>query len=470
MTDTNWTADLTRHSGPKYLALVRALREGIRNGALLPGAKLPTVRDLAYSLGVTPGTVARGYQIATQEGLLEAVVGRGTFVSSQSRRLGPTEAIYNLPTRDPDLDDAIVDLRSPQLPDIGQTEALARAMMKAAEGIGRQYLEYPGLKRDEYCRRAALNWFSEYTDFDTVTPDDLVLTHGGQNGIMMVMQCCLRGERPVIYAEALAYPGFRHAARLNRAEIRGIAIDDEGMVPEALDAACRRYGGQLICVTPDAQNPTAGRMGIERRHALIAVARRHDLQIIEDDCYTAPVTGLPSLRSLAPERCWHVTSLSKSISAGMRFGIVVAPDGMGEAGRLTAQHSYFGLSRPVTDMMAHLFETGEALDLKARAQAEMGRRLQMLLQALGDQELGWQSGLSFVWLTLPLGWRASAFARMAEAEGVLLRAADEYALQDGQAPNAVRIALAGGVSEDRFRQAIETLKHLLERMPDELLV
>ncbi|KEP68725.1 GntR family transcriptional regulator [Thioclava dalianensis] len=470
MTDTNWTADLTRHSGPKYLALVRALREGIRNGALLPGAKLPTVRDLAYSLGVTPGTVARGYQIATQEGLLEAVVGRGTFVSSQSRRLGPTEAIYNLPTRDPDLDDAIVDLRSPQLPDIGQTEALARAMMKAAEGIGRQYLEYPGLKRDEYCRRAALNWFSEYTDFDTVTPDDLVLTHGGQNGIMMVMQCCLRGERPVIYAEALAYPGFRHAARLNRAEIRGIAIDDEGMVPEALDAACRRYGGQLICVTPDAQNPTAGRMGIERRHALIAVARRHDLQIIEDDCYTAPVTGLPSLRSLAPERCWHVTSLSKSISAGMRFGIVVAPDGMGEAGRLTAQHSYFGLSRPVTDMMAHLFETGEALDLKARAQAEMGRRLQMLLQALGDQELGWQSGLSFVWLTLPLGWRASAFARMAEAEGVLLRAADEYALQDGQAPNAVRIALAGGVSEDRFRQAIETLKRLLERMPDELLV
>jgi len=73
-------------------------------------------------------------------------------------------------------------------------------------------------------------------------------------------------------------------------------------------------------------------------------------------------------------------------------------------------------------------------------------------------------------MTLPRGWRAAAVARMAEAEGVLLRAADEYVLQDGQAPNAVRIALVGGVSEERFRQAIDTLKRLLERMPNDLLV
>ncbi|WP_038145196.1 PLP-dependent aminotransferase family protein [Thioclava atlantica] len=470
MTDTSWTPDLAPQSGPKYLALVRALREGIRRGDLVPGTKLPTVRDLAWKLGVTPGTVARGYQIATQEGLLEAQVGRGTFVSTQTRRMGPTETLYPLPMRDPELDDGVVDLRSPQLPDIGQTAALARAMAEAAKDIDMHYLEYPGLKRDEYCRKAALVWFSEYTDFDGITADDLVLTHGGQNGINVVLQCCLRGERPVVYAEELAYPGFRHAARLNRAEIRGVTIDEEGMVPEALEAACRRHGGQVVCITPDAQNPTAGRMSRARREAIVAVARRHDLQIIEDDCYTAPVSGLPSLRALAPERCWHITSLSKSISAGMRFGIVVAPEGMGEAGRLTAQHSYFGVSRPVTDIMFRLFESGEALDLKHRAQAVMGRRLQMLLQSLGDQKLGWQPGLSFVWLTLPLGWRGSTFKGMAEAEGVLLRASDEYALQDGQAPNAVRIALAGGVPEERFRQAIERLKRLLERMPDDLPV
>jgi DNA-binding transcriptional MocR family regulator len=470
VTDTSWKPDLAVQAGPKYLALVRALRDGVRRGDLAPGVRLPTVRDLAWKLGVTPGPVARAYQIATQEGLLEAAVGRGTFVSTQSRRLGPTEPLYRQPLMDPDDHDGIVDLRSPQLPDVGQTAALARAMAEAAEGIGRQYLEYPGLRRDRYCREAALEWFSGCTMASMIDADDLVLTHGGQNGINIVLQCCLRGDRPVVLCEELAYPGFRHAARLNRAEVVPVALDEEGMIPAALDAACRRHGGQVVCVTPDAQNPTAAQMGPERRRAIVEVARKHDLQIIEDDCYTAPVSGLDSLRALAPERCWHVTSLSKTISAGMRFGIVVAPEGMGEAGRLTAQHSFFGLPRPVTDIVTRLLISGEAMALRHAAQEVMGRRLQMVVQALGDQDISWQPGLSFLWLRLPLGWRGSTFARVAEAEGVLLRSADEYVLQDGHAPNAVRIAMAGGVPEERFQRAIGRLVRILENPPGDIPV
>ena len=75
MTDTTWRPDLTQFPGPKYLALTRALREAIRAGELPPGSQLPTVRDLAWDLHVTPGTVSRAYQLATQEGLLAATVG-----------------------------------------------------------------------------------------------------------------------------------------------------------------------------------------------------------------------------------------------------------------------------------------------------------------------------------------------------------------------------------------------------------
>ncbi|MFC3061267.1 aminotransferase-like domain-containing protein [Paenirhodobacter populi] len=470
MTDTSWKPDLSQISGPKYLSLVRALRDGVRRGDLSPGSRLPTVRDLAWKLGVTPGTVARAYQIATQEGLLEAAVGRGTFVSTQSRRLGPTEPLYRQPMTDPEDDDGVVDLRSPQLPDVGQVAALKTAMAEATAELGQQYLEYPGLRRDLFCREAVIEWFRDCAIYQQITADDLVLTLGGQNGINIVMQCCLRGDRPVVFCEELAYPGFRHAARLNRAEVVAVALDGEGMVPAALDAACRRYGGQMVCVTPDAQNPTTARMSTERRRAIVDVARRHDLQIIEDDCYTAPVTNVESLRKLGPERTWHVTSLSKTISAGMRFGIVVAPEGMGEAGRLTAQHSYFGLPRPVTDIVTRLFRSGEAMRLRHAAQAEMARRLQMVVQAFGNQDLSWQEGLSFVWLRLPTGWRASTFARMAESEGVLLRSADEYVLQDGHAPNAVRIALAGGVTEERFQRAIGRLTRLLNNPPGDLPV
>ncbi|WP_461307644.1 GntR family transcriptional regulator, partial [Albidovulum sp.] len=81
MMDTIWLPDLRHHDGPKYLALTRCLREAVRDGSLPEGARLPPVRELAWRLGMTPGTVARAYQIATQEGLLEAAVGRGTFVA-----------------------------------------------------------------------------------------------------------------------------------------------------------------------------------------------------------------------------------------------------------------------------------------------------------------------------------------------------------------------------------------------------
>ena len=76
--------------------------------------------------------------------------------------------------------------------------------------------------------------------------------------------------------------------------------------------------------------------------------------------------------------------------------------------------------------------------------------------------------VAFIWLLLPLGWRASTFARVAEAEGVLLRSADEYILQDGAAPNAVRIALAGGVPEERFLRATGRLARILENPPGDL--
>ena len=85
MTDTIWGPDLSQSEGPKYLALTGALRRAIRDGQLQPGEKLPPVRDMAWRLGMTPGTVARAYQLATQEGLLSGEVGRGTFVTGVLR-------------------------------------------------------------------------------------------------------------------------------------------------------------------------------------------------------------------------------------------------------------------------------------------------------------------------------------------------------------------------------------------------
>ncbi|MCU0803142.1 MAG: PLP-dependent aminotransferase family protein [Rhodobacteraceae bacterium] len=464
---TKWRPDLAQYEGPKYLALTRALREAIRDGHLPPDAQLPTVRDLAWDLKITPGTVARAYHLATQEGLLSAVVGRGTFVAAAMPRLGPQKALYT--KREGSATSGPIDLRPPLLPDVGQSQAFAAAMQAVAANRALDWLDYATQVSEAPLRTAVADWAAE-RDLGPYGPEEIALTNGGQNALLAVMLCCLRGERPVVLVEELGYAGFRYAARLARADVVPIELDDEGMVPEALEAACKRHGPQLLCLTPEAQNPTTARMGPERREKIIAIARAYDLQIIEDGCYVANRLNVATLRALAPERVWYVGSFSKSLSAALRFGYVVCPTGMGEAGRLTVQHSCFALAMPISEMVLHLLQSGEAARLRGLVQRETEARVLRLAQHLGPFGLQWQPGLLITWLPLPSGWRASNFTREAAAGGVLVRPADEFALVHGRAPNAVRIAIAGHLPLERLDQACAVLAGLLARPSFEVAV
>lgn len=465
--DTNWCPVLVDGDGPKYLSLSRALRDAIRAGTLAEGAQLPTVRDLAWSLKVTPGTVARAYQIATQEGLLEATIGRGTFVAARAPRLGPTQSLFQ--DRDSGIGQGRVDLRSPQLPEVGQSQAIAEGLRRIAGDSGADWLDYTSQSREAPLRQAVCTWLS-YRGLGPHGPEDIMLTHGGQNAIGLILGCCLRGDRPVVLVEDLSYPGFRYAARLARAEVVGVEMDAEGILPDALEAACRRHGPQVLCVSPDTQNPTTARMSPARREEIIAIARRYDLQIIEDECYATVNPDQPALRALAPERVWYTGSLSKSVSAALRFGYVVCPTGMGEAGRLTAQYGFFALSQPITALCLDLMQSGAAEDIRQAVQQELSLRLQLVVKHLASFDLDWKPDMPFAWLRLPQGWRASSFTRMAEDEGVLVRSADQYALVHGRAPNAVRLAIVGHLPRHQLEAGAVALARLLPRPPSDMAV
>jgi DNA-binding transcriptional MocR family regulator len=463
--DTIWHPDLSTLPGPKYLALARTLREDIQAGVLAQGAQLPPVRDLAWGLKVTPGTVSRAYQIATQEGLLEATVGRGTFVAARAPRLGPAEP----PPAERDTRPVAgrLDLRSPHLPEVGQAQALGDALRRIAGKIDAHWLEYPEQSREYLLRAAVCDWVAGRV-LGPLAPQDVVLTHGGQNGVGLALTCCLRGDRPVVLTEELCYPGFRYAARLLRADVHGIELDEEGMRPDALEAACRRLGAQVVLLTPEAQNPTTARMSLARRQEIVSIARRYNLQIVEDECYAPRDNDGPTLRALAPERVWYVGSLSKTFSAGLRFGYVICPSGMGEAGRLAAQQSYFALSVPVSSLCLELLSNGSAQEVRARVMADFVARGELAAKRLGAFEIKWQPGLPFVWIDLPQGWRASTFMRRAEEAEVLIRSADQYATVSGRAPNAIRFTLAGNVSCERLDQGLQVLAGLLARPPSDM--
>ena len=82
---TSWLPELSGRSGPKYIQIADAIAEAIHEGDLNTEAKLPAMRNLAYDLGVTLGTVSRAYQEAERRGLVGGEVGRGTYVKSDGR-------------------------------------------------------------------------------------------------------------------------------------------------------------------------------------------------------------------------------------------------------------------------------------------------------------------------------------------------------------------------------------------------
>ncbi|MEP2782054.1 MAG: PLP-dependent aminotransferase family protein [Pseudoruegeria sp.] len=464
--NTIWFPDLTDIDGPKYQVLTESIRQAVLESHLKPTEKLPPVRELAWALKITPGTVARAYKILVDEGVLKAEVGRGTFVAEQNL-LEDLLLQFN-PKTLPWVEH--VDLRSPGLPELGQGILLKDALVDMASGpLDSMYHNYPNDHSDRPAREAVYNWL-DTQDLGPFEPDDIVLTHGGQNAITLIFQTVLRGSDPVVFTEELSYTGFRHAARLSRAKIVSIPSDDEGLRPDLLHEAIHTYGGQILCTSPENHNPTVEQTTMRRRQELAEVISRHKLHVIEDDCYRMGRDRLPGYRALIPESAWYISSLSKELTPSLRVGYAVAPKGLANDLRRTRQHSSFGLAVPVAQMAERVLNDPRSVGVAKAVQERVDDYVRIAVNVLGGFDLSWRNGVPLLWLRLPRGWRASAFCRAAEREGVYVRSADDFVLIDGKAPHAIRIAINGRISPEQFEKGLQVLVRLLSNPADAIEV
>jgi DNA-binding transcriptional MocR family regulator len=472
--NTIWLSSIENREGPKYKALAEAIRYAIRDKALIVGQKLPPVRDLAWDLKITPGTVARAYTLLTDEGTLEAAVGRGTFVApakAKTESVVAADHITNIVTHSDTAEERpdVVRLTSPQLPDVGQRALIQRLMGQVAANPRSGVMHYPNRTKFQPAREATLHWL-QGTPLGAIDEQDIVLSHGGQNGVSLALQSILSGPTPVILVEELSYSGFRRAAALLRAEVIAVPMDAHGMIPEAIAAIAKSHDVQAICTSPEVHNPTGLFTPVERREEIVEVARAHDIQIIEDDCYRMGASRAPSYRMLAPERGWYVSSISKTLTPALRIGFVVAPKPSVPALRRSAEHGFFGLATPLADLAERLLADPQAAEYATKVNEVFGKYVQTCVNALGCYDLTWNEDVPFVWLKLPEGWRASAFCQAAESEKVQIRPAEDFAGREARAPHAVRIAINAQIAHDHFESAMLRLRNLLGSPPERISV
>ncbi len=302
--------------------LLDALTRDIGSGALAPRTRLPTHRDLAYRLGISIGTVTKFYAEAERGGLVSGHVGRGTFVAGAGRESQRDPQPVDLAVNVPPLGGAMVARLDAAFAQLRRRRDLAAL------------IAYPPPLGVEHHRRAGAAWLKRH-GLVGVAWDDLAITIGAQHGMALAL-AALAKPGDTILVEAATYHGVKTLAQHAGYRLRGLAMDAEGLRPDALDAAA--CPDAVLYTVPTLQNPTARTMSRTRREAIVAIARRRALWIVEDDvcgALAAPNGAPPPLAALLPERSFYVSGLSKIVMPGLRTGFLVMPRGAELKERIT---------------------------------------------------------------------------------------------------------------------------------------
>jgi len=441
---------------PKYLAIADAIEAAVMGGTAGPDEPLPTQRELAGRLGVTVGTVTRGYAEAARRGLVRGETGRGTFVMSQQ---GSGRDGFAAVGRSGGRSGMTVDLglTAPLVsmaPDLARTLADVAAEPDLRELLGRP--EPRGLPRH---RRAGAQWAALHgMDPD---PDDVLVCAGAQHAILVAMAGLFApGDRVAV--ESLAYPQVRPVAKRLRLELVPLVMDEFGVTPEALASACAGESVRGLYVTPSCQNPTMARMPGHRRQEIADICRARDILIVEDDVYRLMAdTTLPPLSRLAPEQGCFVASTSKVLADGLRVAFLCAPPGTAKRLEAALEATVWVTAPLMAEIVSRWIMDGAAQRAVAANRIEAAARARITDEVLEGHPVRTDPAAGFAWLPLPRPWRSVEFAQAAAERGVIVAHMEHFAVGGAQPLQAVRLSLCGVPNRDTLRAGLDVLAELL---------
>ena len=439
----------------KYQAIADELAQQILNGQLPTGERLPPQRKLAQRLAVTAGTVSHAYAILEQRGLATARVGDGTYV--------------RLPEQAPTVPQAFgispIDLAHNVAIATDDGGALAEALQRVAANpqVLRQVLSYQAETGHARHRQAGAQWLKRFG-----TPGEanrVMVTHGAQHGLSCVLRTLAR-PGDALLTESLSYPGLQALARLMRLQLIGIEMDEQGMLPDALEHAAKNMGTKLLFCSPSLHNPSNASMSRQRREAIAQVVQRYNLLLIEDAVHAAAqAMPLPALSTLLPEQSFLLASFSKVAGPRLRVGYIeAAPQWLSKLAA-TMRADCWMVAPLLPEIATDWIESGVAEQLVAAQRVAIAERLAVALPLL----TGWDSRSHpespLIWLPLPEPWRASQFSAALRQAGVLVRTADHFAVGRSPAPHAVRISVNAAQSCAEVASGVRMILGLLQGGP-----
>jgi DNA-binding transcriptional MocR family regulator len=445
-----WTPYLSDRFTSPSDRLVGALADDILEGKLETGARLPAHRDLADKLGIAIGTVTKAYALLERRGLVRTVKGSGTFVALTQARKGP-----------------VLDL-SRNAPPAAMTERLlARTLSAVAKRLDAGlFNDYPPLGGHGEHRRLLARWFASVGM--QADPELLLLTSGAHHAVSVALSVGC-GNGGTLFTEMHTYPGAIALARHYGIQLVGVEMDEEGILPDALDRALRsmQRARTSLYVTPTMHNPTTATMSLARREAVVAVCRTHDIAIIEDDVYNFGIGGkLPPLAMLAPERTFYASSLSKSLNPTLRIGGLVVPSTRLKEAEAMLSATAIMVSPLCCAVMEQWLIDGTADAVTRAIQHESRQRMILAKSVLGDLVRTADHPGYHLWMPMAKH-EAERLYQSAAAFGILLTPPDATAASSHTEQSGIRLCL-GAPSLPDMSSALTTIARLRCEIPEAL--
>lgn len=434
--------------------LLKCLQAAILEGVFPLESRLPATRDMARELGVSRNTVIFVYESLTSQGYVTARTGSGTWIAATlpesclqsgetltavtananplSRLSKRGASLIGHATASPHQWGAFV----PGAPDV--TAFPHKLFSQIQARLNRQ----PSVDRLIYSSdggcpdlRQALAGYLRIARSVKADADQILITEGIHQAVDLVSRVlCDRGDW--VWIEEPGYWGTRNLLRINDLKIHPVPVDDQGLV---VDLPAGTPTPRMIFVTPSHQYPLGVHLSPERRLQLLALAKRHNSWIVEDDYDSEfrfsgqPYPSLQGLKADAP--VIYMGTFSKTLYPALRIGYMVVPKALIAPLRVAASELYRGGHLLVQRALAEFIEEGHyaAHIRRVRLLYQQRRRFlcRLIGQYLGDRFLAscdHDAGLHLV-IRLPQGSDDVAIAALALRRGVKVRPLSQYYMQ-----------------------------------------
>lgn len=352
----------------------------------------------------------------------------------------------------------------PNLKDL-PLESLAETAKSLILTSGAQALQYGSGQGWEPLREQLVSVMT-YDGIIGADPDDVVITTGSQQALDLMAELFINAG-DVVLAESPSYVGALGCFRARQADVVHVDLDEDGLIPEALEETIRRLKSagraiKFLYTIPNFQNPAGVTLTLERRQRIAEICMREHVLILEDNPYGLlgfHSDPLPAIHSFSPEGVVYLGSVSKMFAPGMRIGWALAPHAIRAKLILASEAAILS-----PGMFGQMFLSSYLNNYDWYGQVKIYRamyaeRCKAMLDALDEYmpECSWTKpvGGFYTWVTLPEGLNArSMLPRAVKAQVAYVSGTAFY--YDGRGTDHMRLSFCYP-EPDRIREGVRRL-------------